>query len=357
MNKEWSEKIKEIHNLISKKNTYAEGIIQLIEFRNELFGQITHIVKFYPEEAFSKMPFMNAKGYHSKSLAYSIWHIFRIEDIVAHTLLKCDEQIFFKYDYKSKIGADIITTGNELQKDAIASLSSKININELYEYANLVRSTTNEIINDLDYQELHRKFDDNDKERLLATKCVSEDENAIWLIDYWCGKNVLGLLKMPFSRHWLVHIEAMQRIKKKLCMLARKGVDPIAYCGFSCNHCFLGQWCGSCRTEYNTCAFSTCFDDKICPNVACCKEKNIDGCYECDELYNCTKGFYTPENSGSKDAKTQALFIKKYGRKNYLKIHDVLCSKYDFETISEMFGKDVDEGLKILEEINEQINK
>ena len=35
-----------------------------------------------------------------------------------------------------------------------------------------------------------------------------------------------------------MHIEAMRRIKNKLCSNARKGVDPAAYCGLSCNHCF-----------------------------------------------------------------------------------------------------------------------
>ena len=41
------------------------------------------------------MPFANAKGYHNKTIAYSIWHIARIEDIVAHTLIANDEQVFF----------------------------------------------------------------------------------------------------------------------------------------------------------------------------------------------------------------------------------------------------------------------
>ena len=89
---------------------------------------------------------------------------------------------------------------------------------------------------------------------------------------------------MPFSRHWIMHIEAMRRIKNKLCKIGRKGVDPVAYCGFSCNHCFLSEWCGSCRTKYNVCSFATCAEDRICPNVKCCKEKDLDGCYECDEL-------------------------------------------------------------------------
>ena len=109
--------------------------------------------------------------------------------------------------------------------------------------------------------------------KLQATRCVSEDEEAAWLIPYWCGKDIRGLIKMPFSRHWLMHIEAMRRIKNRLCKMARKGVDPVAYCGLSCSHCFLGEWCGSCRTVYNTCSFATVSPDGICPNVRCCRDR------------------------------------------------------------------------------------
>ena len=56
------------------------------------------------------MPFQGANGYHSKTLAYSIWHIFRIEDIVAHELIKKDKQILFTDSYEKKIQALIITT-------------------------------------------------------------------------------------------------------------------------------------------------------------------------------------------------------------------------------------------------------
>lgn len=39
------------------------------------------------------MPYMNADGYHSKTIAYSLWNVFRIEDIVAHSLIADNEQI------------------------------------------------------------------------------------------------------------------------------------------------------------------------------------------------------------------------------------------------------------------------
>lgn len=216
MNKDWSEKNKQIQKLLGKEVTYKEGINVLIDFRNELFEQITYIVNGYPEEAFYQMPFAGADGYHSKTLAYSIWHIFRIEDIVVHTLIQCDEQILFAKGYQEKIKSSIITTGNELQGEALAEFSKKLNIHSLYEYAKEVMLSTNEILQQLNYAEMKKHFGEEDKNRLIESGCVSSDENAAWLIDYWCNKDVRGLIKMPFSRHWIMHIEAMLRIKNKL---------------------------------------------------------------------------------------------------------------------------------------------
>lgn len=350
MNKEWADKNKEMQSLLNKKETYKQGIELLIELRGEVFEQITYILRGFPEKAFSMMPFAGAEGYHSKTLSYSIWHIFRIEDIVAHEMIAGDEQVLFKDGFLDKIKSPIITTGNELAGDEIAEFSKKMNRWELYNYAKAVLESSNELLRTLEYKDLKRKFGDEYKEKLLFSKCVSEDENAIWLIDYWCSKDIKGLLKMPFSRHHIMHVEAMQRIKNKLCKQSRKGVDPIAYCGFSCNHCFLGQWCGSCRTEYNVCSFATISENGICPNVACCKERGFDGCYECDEILNCEKGFYVPGNDGANAAKTQALYIKKYGKKEFLKVHDRLHEKYDFAKTQELLGTDIYEGLKFLED-------
>ncbi len=349
MDKAWSEKCKLVHKLIGKENTYKEGIRQLIDLRQEMFDQITSIVNGYPDEAFYQMPYAHEEGYHSKTLSYSIWHIFRIEDIVAHTMIAKDEQIFFAGDHQKKISSPIITTGNELQGEQIASFSKALNVSALYDYAREVMISTNKLLQGLEYAQLKQKFTDSDKKALAASGCVSTSEKAAWLIDYWFGKDVRGLIKMPLSRHWIMHVEAMRRIKNKLCKIARKGVDPIAYCGLSCNHCFLAEWCGSCRTRYNVCSFATLYADKRCPNVACCHEKGYDGCYECPDLKACTKGFYKPDNNGANAAKAQAMFIRKHGKKALLEVHDKLHERYDFAKTQELLGQELHKGLKMLE--------
>ena len=349
MNKDWSDKNKQMQKLIGKEATFREGIEVLLDLRNDLFGQITSIVNTFPADAFWQMPFGGAEGYHSKTLAYSMWHIFRIEDIVAHTQILQDEQVLFSGDWMKKTKSTITTTGNELKGEEIMEFSKALDVKAVYEYCKAVMESTNELLKRLEYKELKRKFTDEDKKRIADSESVSTDEEAVWLIDYWCGKDVKGLVQMPFSRHWIMHIEAMCRIKNKLCQKAKKGVEPIAYCGLSCDHCFLKDWCGSCRTDYNTCSYATCSPNGVCPNAACCRTKGYEGCYECEELDDCRTGFYGNGNDGNA-IKAMAQFIRKYDKKELAKVLDTLHEKYDFQKIQEIIGYDTAEGLKILEE-------
>lgn len=170
MNREWAEKNKKMQELIGKEKTFPEGI----------------------------------------------------EDIVAHSMILQDEQVLFREHWLKKTKSPIITTGNELQGEQIAEFSKKLDVKAVFEYAKAVMNSTNELLKGLEYKELKRKFTDADKEKLIAGNYVSTDENAFWLIDYWCGKDVKGLIKMPFSRHWIMHIEAMCRITSKLSQKAKK---------------------------------------------------------------------------------------------------------------------------------------
>lgn len=217
MKKEWSEINKTVQAQIKKKDTYTDGIAALFDLRNRLMNTLTSLKDELSREDFNAMPFINADGYHSKSIAYSIWHIFRIEDIVAHTLINGDEQVFFSGHYSERINAPIATTGNELVKYQIAEFSEKLNLSELYSYIFEVKESTEKLIKNLSYTDMKSKISEGRKDDLKFLNVVSTDERAVWLIDYWCGKDIKGLIQMPFSRHWIMHIEASLRIKNKIC--------------------------------------------------------------------------------------------------------------------------------------------
>ena len=216
MNKEWSELNKTMQTQIRKNDTYEAGIDTLFELRNRLMKILTVFYSELNREEFNAIPFLNADGYHSKTIAYSIWHIFRIEDIVAHTLINEDEQVFCTGGYQERINSPIITTGNELEKQQIADFSMQLNLKELYSYIFEVKASTERILKSLSYDEMKKKVSKERKEYLKSLNVVSNHENAIWLIDYWCNKDIRGLIQMPFSRHWIMHIEASLRIRNKI---------------------------------------------------------------------------------------------------------------------------------------------
>ena len=135
---------------------------------------------------------------------------------MAHDLICRNEEIFVHF--RDKIGAPIITTGNELVGQQIRDFSKTLALDALYEYALAVKESTDALLWRLTYRDLQRKFDATDKKCLRNLHVVSADENACWLVDYWCGKNIRGLIQMPFSRHWIMHVEACLRIEHKICI-------------------------------------------------------------------------------------------------------------------------------------------
>lgn len=216
MNKEWAELNKQVQEQLKHRDTFQDGILTLLKLRKLILNSLLELKDTLSNEQFSQMPFANAKVYHNKTIAYSIWHIARIEDIVAHSLIANDEQVFFSGDWQKKIGSPIITTGNELVKDEIKEFSQRLDIEKLYSYAEEVKKATELLLTELPFDKLKGKISATAKQNLIDSKCVSDDENAVWLIDYWCGKNIKGLIQMPFSRHLIMHTEAALRIAEKL---------------------------------------------------------------------------------------------------------------------------------------------
>jgi len=207
------EQCHKIKEEISNETTFHLGIENLLSLRTQLFDILAQFKVELCRADFNAIPFIGEDGFHSKTIAYSIWHIFRIEDIVTHTLINKDNQIFFSRDYKSSIGSPIITTGNELEKQEISDFSKTLNLDALYEYAESVKDNTNLLLKKLSFCDLERRMTDEDRENLKSLHVVSDSENARWLIDYWCGENIRGLIMMPFSEHWLAHIYASWKIK------------------------------------------------------------------------------------------------------------------------------------------------
>jgi len=216
MNKEWSDLNKAMQQLLKKRDTFNEGIAALFRLRDELYNTMLSLREELSRGDFDAMPYPKAKGYHCKNIAYSLWHIFRIEDITANTLIADREQVFFTGDYQRRINSPIITTGNELSGDEIAGFTKVLDIGALYEYTSDVKQSTEDTLLGMDFDKLKTKIPTERREKLISLEVVSRSEDAFWLVDYWCGKDIRGLIQMPFSRHHIMHTEAMLRIRDGL---------------------------------------------------------------------------------------------------------------------------------------------
>ncbi len=217
MNRDWSDLNKTVKLCLKSEETYLDAFVALYELRKQLMVSMMSLYNEFDRESFNSMPYMNSSGYHNKTMAYSIWHIFRIEDIVVHTLINCDEQIFFKDNYNKRIHSPIVTTGNELTRQEIADFSKHLDIEQLFLYSIDVKESTEKIIASLKYDDLKRRASRDSMESLKSMKVVSDSTSAKWLIDYWYSKDIRGLICMPLSRHWIMHTEAALRIAAGIC--------------------------------------------------------------------------------------------------------------------------------------------
>ena len=215
MNKDFSALNKLMQDNLKKEFTFSDGIKNLLQLRNKLMEEIDLIFQTTSQEKFFALPFPKSKGNSNATIALSIYHIFRIEDIVCNSLINNKTQIFFEKDFQNRMNSSIITTGNELSNEQMIEFSKILNIQELYNYAKLVKENSEKMMLELSFEQTKSKIPEEKKEYLRTLNVVSLDESSNWLIDYWCDKNVRGLLQMPFSRHWIMHVEACLKIKNK----------------------------------------------------------------------------------------------------------------------------------------------
>ena len=213
MNLSWSELNKNIQTELKKKEIFSQGINSLIFLRNEIFTVVENLFSDLFQNDFSLLPFPKSKVNDNATIAWSIFHLFRIEDIVCNSLIKNQQQIFFQNEYDKRLNSKIITTGNEFTNEQMIKFSKELNIKELFTYAKEVKLNSDKMILELNYESLKTKIPEERKIQLQKLNVVSSDENSFWLIDYWCNKNFLGLLQMPFSRHWIMHIDACLKIR------------------------------------------------------------------------------------------------------------------------------------------------
>lgn len=217
----WGSKQNLLRNILLKLDKFEEAItlcleqhamvhssemsqINAVTFEDELWNNLDEIV-------FRTMPTIN-----DETIAWSLWHLTRVEDITMNILVADADQVINTDNWLEKMQVKICDTGNSMTDEEIIELSSTINMQELRNYRIAVGRRSREMIRNLQPADLKRKMETARLQRVLDEGAVLNVEGANWLINFWGRKNVAGILLMPVTRHHMVHINESMRLKKKM---------------------------------------------------------------------------------------------------------------------------------------------
>lgn len=199
--------------------------------------------------------------------------------------------------------------------------------------------------------------DDSKSKWYESCDLTDEEKRIAWgNVDYCvnCGSCKGGTAKTIFDKQFNNVCRTTLRftnpdknefsVLKKITLIRKEDIKNknIGYCGNHCEYCFFEE-CNGCKSGNASCSYANLFDDKKCPNALCCANKDIAGCWKCDNVMECKKGFFS---SGENDAKAYALYIKKHGEEKYTKrILELVKKGYNYP----MEFKDINDVDKILE--------
>ncbi|GMA97749.1 DinB family protein [Pelosinus sp. IPA-1] len=221
----WGLNQKLLRDILLKPDKFNEAIKLCLEQHSMVhsseMSQI-NIVTFEDElwEGLDETTFRTMPTVKDETIAWSLWHLTRIEDITMNILVAGDIQVINEGNWLEKMNVKVCDTGNSMTDEEIIDLSSKINMQELRNYRIAVGRKTREVIRGFQQTDLKRKMEPARLERVLDEGAVLNVDGANWLIDFWGRKNIAGILLMPVTRHQIVHINESMRLKNK-CQSSR----------------------------------------------------------------------------------------------------------------------------------------
>lgn len=220
--KNWSENHKLLSGIISKPEAHAKAVTLFLKLHAALYASETS----YPchptyedtlwhnilETTLRSYP-VHTPGSHN-SIVWHIWHSARIEDITMNILGADSGQVLHSEHYAEQLETSFIHSGNGMNDEEIARFSAEVNLKALSAYRRAVAARTRSMISALQPGQFAAKATPAQFRRVLEEKAILETEQ--WLLDYWGGKTLAGLILMPATRHNFVHLNKAMRVKQKL---------------------------------------------------------------------------------------------------------------------------------------------
>lgn len=147
------------------------------------------------------------------SLAWLLWHMTRIEDVVVNTLLRGVPEVLDRDDWIARVGVDARDVGTSNSDDEIAGFSARVDVSALRAYRASVGRETRAWASAADFDALVAP---PDVDARLAAAPPALHERARWLKKFWTGKPGLTLLSFAVVGHAYIHFGEAQTLRKRL---------------------------------------------------------------------------------------------------------------------------------------------
>lgn len=161
------------------------------------------------EEQFRTIP---PRGEHS--VAWTFYHMARIEDITMNLLVARREQILYADNWPEKMDSPCQHSGNSMTQAEVQELSAQLDLAALRAYRRAVGQRTQHVVAALKPEDMQRKPNPEDLALIWEQGAVLPAASGI--VDYWSRRTLTGLLLMPPTRHLIVHLNEAAQIKRRL---------------------------------------------------------------------------------------------------------------------------------------------
>lgn len=136
------------------------------------------------------------------SIVWHIWHMTRIEDVVANTLLRGTPEVLDQSDWLTRLGVEVRHVGTGDTDDEVRGFSEQVDVPALLAYRDTVGRETRAWVRDLDFATLDVV---PDVAARVAAAPPMVGERASWLPRFYTGKSAAFLLVFPIANHGFMH--------------------------------------------------------------------------------------------------------------------------------------------------------
>jgi hypothetical protein len=148
------------------------------------------------------------------SIAWVLWHIARIEDVIVNVLIAGAPEVFDTADWVERLCLERRDIGTSMSDTEVADFSTRVEVGALRPYRLAVGRRTREVMTTLPPETLSRRVEAARIRQLLAAGALAEA--AAGLAQTWGGWKIAGLLTMPLTRHNFTHLNQARRIRQHL---------------------------------------------------------------------------------------------------------------------------------------------